>query len=101
MQILKSHPGLFWDFLGGASGKETACHCRRGNRPVGSLGGDDPLEEGRATSSSILAWRIPLTVTWWATIHRVLKSQGGLQLLSAGTSRSVKPRKQWMVLQVL
>ena len=28
---------------------------------VRSLGGEDPLEEGRATYSSILAWRIPLT----------------------------------------
>ena len=24
-----------------------------------SLGGEDPLEKGRATDSSILAWRIP------------------------------------------
>ena len=28
---------------------------------VWSLGGEDPLEKGRATSSSILAWRIPGT----------------------------------------
>ena len=28
---------------------------------VGSLGGEDPLEEGRATHSSVLAWRIPRT----------------------------------------
>ena len=28
---------------------------------VGSLGWDDPLEEGMATHSSILAWRIPRT----------------------------------------
>ena len=26
-----------------------------------SLGGEDPLEEGMATHSSILAWRIPWT----------------------------------------
>ena len=26
---------------------------------VGSLGGEDPLEEEMATHSSILAWRIP------------------------------------------
>ena len=29
---------------------------------VQSLGWDDPLEKGKATHSSILAWRIPLTV---------------------------------------
>ena len=28
---------------------------------VGSLGGEDPLEEGMATHSSILVWRIPRT----------------------------------------
>ena len=28
---------------------------------VGSLGQEDPLEEGVATHSSILAWRIPWT----------------------------------------
>ena len=29
---------------------------------VRSLGWEDPLEEGKATHSSILAWRIPWTV---------------------------------------
>ena len=29
---------------------------------VGSLGWEDPLERGKATHSSILAWRIPGTV---------------------------------------
>ena len=29
--------------------------------PVRSLGREDPLEEGRATHSSILAWEIPWT----------------------------------------
>ena len=28
---------------------------------VRSLGGEDPMEEGMATHSSILAWRIPWT----------------------------------------
>ena len=28
---------------------------------VGSLGGEDPLEKGMATHSSVLAWRIPWT----------------------------------------
>ena len=36
---------------------------------VQSLGGEDPLEEGMATHSSILAWRITWTETvdWQAT----------------------------------
>ena len=29
---------------------------------VQSLGWEDPLEKGRATLSSVLAWRIPLTL---------------------------------------
>ena len=28
---------------------------------IQSLGGEDPLEEGRAPHSSVLAWRIPWT----------------------------------------
>jgi len=40
------------------------------------LGWEDPLEEGMATHSSILAWRIPLDRgTWWVTVHGVAKSQ--------------------------
>ena len=41
---------------------------------VPSLGWDDPLEEGMATQSSILAWRIPWT-----------EEPGGLQ--SMGSKR--------------
>jgi len=32
--------------------------------PVRSLGWEDPLEKGKATYSSILAWRIPWTIPW-------------------------------------
>ena len=43
---------------------------------VRSLGWDEPLEEGMATHSSILAWRIPMDrEAWRATIHWVAKSQ--------------------------
>ena len=43
---------------------------------VQSLGWEDPVEEGMATHSSILAWRIPRTEeAWWATAHGVAKSQ--------------------------
>ena len=41
---------------------------------VRSLGGEDPLEEGMATQSSILAWRLPWT-----------EEPGGLQ--SMGSQR--------------
>ena len=36
-------------------------------------GWEDPLEEGMATHSSILAWRIPQTEAWWASVLRVSK----------------------------
>ena len=39
-----------------------------------SLGQEDPLEEGMATHSSILAWRIMGRGAWWATVHRVAQS---------------------------
>ena len=48
-------------FPGGASGKQCACQCRRHETQVRSLSQEDPLEEGMATHSSILAWRIPWT----------------------------------------
>ena len=42
---------------------------------VQSLGPEDLLEEGLATHSSILAWRIPMnTGAWRATVNRVAKS---------------------------
>ena len=40
------------------------------------LGWEDPLEEGMATHSSILAWRIALDRgAWRATVHGIAKSQ--------------------------
>ena len=43
---------------------------------VQSLGWEDPLEEGMATHSSILAWRIPMDRgAWQAAVHRVPKSR--------------------------
>ena len=55
---------------------------------VQSLGWEGPLEEGRTTHSSILAWRTPRTEVpgglqstglqrsaWWATVHGVTRSQ--------------------------
>ena len=42
---------------------------------VQSLGWEDPLEEGMATHSGILAWRIPMDRSAWeAIIHGVAKS---------------------------
>ena len=41
-----------------------------------SLGWEDPPQEGMATHSSVLAWRIPMDrEAWWATVQGVTKSQ--------------------------
>ena len=43
---------------------------------VQSLGWEDPLEEGMATHSSIIDWRIPIDRgAWQATVLEVAKSQ--------------------------
>ena len=58
-------------FPGGSDSKESACNAETCIR---SLGQEDPLEEGLATHSSILAWRTPPTEgAWRATVHRVEK----------------------------
>ena len=42
---------------------------------VRSLGWEDPLEEGMATHSRILVWRIPMgRGTWRAAAHGVTES---------------------------
>ena len=43
----------------GSAGKESACKV---GDLSSSLGWEDPLEKGKATHFSILAWRIPWTV---------------------------------------
>ena len=45
------------------------------------LSWEDPLEEGMATYSSILAWRIPMDRrAWWATVHGIAESDTTEQL---------------------
>ena len=46
------------------------------NTWVRSLGWKDPLKEGMATHSSIIAWRIPMDrEVWQATVHGVAKNR--------------------------
>ena len=60
-------------FPGGSDGEESACDAG----DLGSiLGWEDPLEEGMAIHSSILAWTIPIDRgAWWAGVHGVAQSQ--------------------------
>ena len=59
------HCTLHFFFMGipkWCSGKESACQSKRQKRcRVRSLGQEDPLEEGMAAHSGILAWEIPWT----------------------------------------
>ena len=50
-------------------------------RCTGLIRGEkNPLEEGTATHSSILAWRIPMDRgAWWTTVHRVAQTQTQLR----------------------
>ena len=78
-----------WGFPGGASHKEPACQCRRYETPVLSLGMEDPLEEGRETHSSILAWRIPMERGGWqVAIHQIRSDQ----ISRSVVSDSLRPR---------
>ena len=82
--IYQRHPQAL-GFLGGASGKEPSCQfgkrCKR--LRFDPWVRDDPLEEGMATHSSILAWRIPMVRgAWWAMIPRFTKSWTQLKQIS-------------------
>ena len=60
-------PG-FLGFPAGSVSKESAYN-------AGSLGWEHSLEEGMATHSSVLAWRIPMDRgAWLAAVHGVAKS---------------------------
>ena len=56
-----------------------------------SLGWEDPLEEGMATQSSILAWRIPMDrVAWQVTVHGLAQSR--TQLSNKAQHKELKSR---------
>jgi len=61
-------------FPGGSAVKNPPAMQESQEGQVPSLGHKDPREEGMATLSSILSWRIPMERgAWWATVHRVCK----------------------------
>ena len=54
--------------------------------PVRFLGWEDPLEEGMATHSSILAWRTPTDRgAWWVIVRGVAESDMSERLSTAHT----------------
>ena len=54
------------------------------------LGGEDPLEKGMATHSSVLAWRLPGQRTWWATVYGVANSQTWLSNFHFTSLQSIR-----------
>ena len=59
---------------------------------VQSLGWEYPLEEGMATYSSILAWRIPMNRgAWQVAVHWVTESDMTEQLSTAQHSTANSP----------
>ena len=54
---------------GGANGKQSACQCRRLKSRGFDLSLEDPLENGMATHTSILVWKIQ-----WAEEPHMLQS---------------------------
>ena len=69
---------------------------------VRSLGWEDPLEEGMATHSSILAWKIPMDRgAWRATVHGVTESDMTEQLSTAQHSFTLVPYRVIQELYIL
>ena len=53
---------------------------------VWCMGGEDPLEKGMGTHSSILAWRIPMDRgTWWAMQSIGLQKSDTTERLSSSS----------------
>jgi len=70
--IFKSRYYEVWDFLVVQMVKDPPAMWETW---VQSLGLEEPLEEGMATHSSILVWRIPMDRgAWWVTVPGVAKS---------------------------
>ena len=59
--------------LGGSVVKKSPAMQEPQEMWVQSLGWEDPLEKEMETHSSVLAWEIPWTEEWWATVHGVTK----------------------------
>ena len=76
---------VFLGFPGDSDGKESPAMW---DTWVQSLGWEGPLEEGMATHTSILAWRIPMDRgAWWVAVHGVSKELDTTEWLSTAHSK--------------
>ena len=70
--VTKNNNNIQWGFPGGSDGKNPPAMQETWGQ---FLGWEDPLEEGMATHSNILPWRIPTDKgAWQAAVHGVTKS---------------------------
>ena len=87
LKVILKRKGLYTElgFPGGSDGKESICSVAA----LGSIPGvGRSLEEGKATHSSILAWRIPMDRgAWRASVHGVTKESDMTEQLSVHTHR--------------
>ena len=67
---------------------------------VRSLGWEDPLEEGMATHSSILAWRIPWTEEPGGLQSMGHKESDMTERLSTHTTLSIDNLKIWVFMHI-
>ena len=83
--LLEGDQGFLWH-----QWERTCLPVQETQRHLGSIPArEDPLEEGVATHSSILAQRIPMDRgAWWATVHGVTKSRTELKQLSTARIRA-------------
>ena len=87
------HSSFFWiealltlGFLGDSVVKNPSAPQEPQEMQVRPLCREDPLEEGLATHSSILAWRISMdSGAWQATVYGVIENWTQLKRLSTHT----------------
>ena len=84
-------------FLGGASGKESACHCRRFKRcRFDPWIGDIPWSR-KSTCSSSLTWKIPDIGACLAAAYGLTKSQTCLSDWTTSSTACLWPPPAWRV----
>ena len=65
-----------WGFWGGASGKEFTCHCRKCKKYSSIPGSGKSSGEATGNPLQYSCLGNPMDRgTWWATVHRITKSQ--------------------------
>ena len=74
--------------------KEPLCQCRRCNsHGFNPWFGMTPWRREWQPTPVFLPWEFPVRGAWWATVHRVAKSQAWMKRLSTQAALSFKPSR--------